>query len=147
MLCPGGTAITITTDNERRITDRFVKPRPREIDDWTHYLYDAGGNAVSLDTVVAPPRHLQWVGSPAWTRNHDHMSSFTAMVSAGGRVFYIVDEGLRAEIQLPSKWMLIARDAFNGTIPGLGTERRVPWWPWKPARGRHCGMHRRPWCR
>lgn len=116
VLCPGGTAVTITADGEPRIAGSFVKPRPAELDDWTHYLYDASGNAVSHDTLVAPPRHLQWVGNPAWTRHHDHMSSFTAMVSAGGRVFYIVDEGLRAEIQLPSQWLLIARDAFNGTI-------------------------------
>ena len=60
------------------------------------YLHDAAGNAVSRDTQVAPPQHLQWVGSPAWTRHHDHMSSFTAMVSAAGRLFYIIDEGCRA---------------------------------------------------
>ena len=31
-------------------------------------------------------------------------------------MFYIMDEGSRISIQLPSKWKLIARDAFNGTI-------------------------------
>ncbi len=116
VLCPGGVAIAVATDDGQRITKPFVKPRPPEMDDWTHYLYDASGNPVSRDTIVAPPRHLQWVGSPTWTRHHDHMSSFNAMVSAGGRVFYILDEGLRAEVQLPSKWVLVARDAFNGTI-------------------------------
>jgi len=44
------------------------------------------------------------------------MASMTSLVSAGGRLFYILDEGPRASIQLPSSWRLIARDAFNGTI-------------------------------
>ena len=28
---------------------QFVKPRPKDIDDWTHYLHDASGNAVAAD--------------------------------------------------------------------------------------------------
>jgi outer membrane protein assembly factor BamB len=44
------------------------------------------------------------------------MASMTSLVSARGRLFYILDEGPRASIQLPSRWRLIARDAFNGTI-------------------------------
>ena len=42
--------------------------------------------------------------------------SVSAVVSAGGRLFYIFDEGPRASIEVPSQWSLIARDAFNGTI-------------------------------
>lgn len=129
VLAPGGVAYIRAGDT----WTRAVKPRPNQIDEWTHYLHDAGGNAVSRDTVVGPPRHLQWVGSPAWTRHHDNMSSFNAMVAAGGRVFYIMDEGLRAEIQLPSEWFVTARDAFNGTI--LWRRRIEDWhtqlWPAK----------------
>jgi outer membrane protein assembly factor BamB len=44
------------------------------------------------------------------------MASMTALVSANGRIFYIMDEGPRSAILLPAKWSLIARDAFNGTI-------------------------------
>ena len=93
-----------------------VKPWPREIDEWTHYHHDPQGTMVGQDQVVAPPRGIQWVGAPKWLRNHDFMSSMHAMVSAGGRVFYVMDEGLRNHIFLPAKWVLIARDAFNGTI-------------------------------
>jgi len=32
----------------------FTKPRPPEIDDWTHYLYDATGICVGRDTVAGP---------------------------------------------------------------------------------------------
>ena len=93
-----------------------VKPRPSNIDEWSHYLHDASGNSVAHDDVVAPPRHLQWVGSPRYSRHHDRMASMSALVSTGGRMFYIMDEGSRISIQLPSKWKLIARDAFNGTV-------------------------------
>ncbi len=96
--------------------DKIVKPRPENIDEWSHYLHDASGNAVAHDEVVGPPRHLQWVGSPRWSRHHDRMASMSACVSSGGRMFYIMDEGSRISIQLPPKWKLIARDAFNGTV-------------------------------
>lgn len=95
---------------------KTIKPRPTTIDDWSHYLHDATGNTVAHDDVVGPPRHLQWVGSPRWSRHHDRMASMSALVSTNGRMFYIMDEGSRISIQLPSKWKLIARDAFNGTI-------------------------------
>ena len=112
VLAPQGVAYVKTAAG----WEKTVKPRPANIDEWTHYLHDAGGNAVAHDDVVAPPRHLQWLGSPRWSRHHDRMASMSAMVSAGGRVFYIMDEGSRVSIQLPPKWKLIARDAFNGTI-------------------------------
>ena len=94
---------------------KTVKPRPGEMDQWTHCLHDATNNPVAHDT-VGPPRRLQWVGSPRWSRHHDNMSSVSAVVSSGGRVFTIFDEGSRASIFLPSKWALIARDAFNGCV-------------------------------
>jgi len=96
--------------------EKIVKARPEEIDDWTHYFHNPSGNAVAQDTVVGPPRRLQWVGSPRWSRHHDRMASMSALVSGGGRMFYIMDEGSRVSIQLPSSWQLIARDAFNGAV-------------------------------
>ena len=112
VLCPNGVAYIKNNDK----WTKTVKPLPKEIDEWTHYMHDAGGNAVAHDSVVGPPRHLQWVGSPRWARHHDHMASVSAVVSSAGRIFYIIDEGPKASIQLPPKWFLVARDAFNGTI-------------------------------
>ena len=66
---------------------KTVKPRPSNIDEWSHYLHDASGNSVAHDDVVAPPRHLQWVGSPRYSRHHDRMASMSALVSTGGRMF------------------------------------------------------------
>ncbi len=94
----------------------FVKPRPADIDEWTHYLHDPSNNAVSHDRIIGPPRRLQWVGSPRWARHHDRMASLSAAVSSGGRLFYIFDEGPHNSILLPPEWRLIARDAFNGTV-------------------------------
>jgi len=95
---------------------KTIKPWPEEIDEWTHYFHAADGNPVADDSIVGPPRRLQWLGSPRWARHHDHMASVTSLVSARGRLFYIFDEGPTASIQLPSSWRLIARDAFNGTV-------------------------------
>jgi outer membrane protein assembly factor BamB len=115
VLCPGGVAVTVSTDDGREITDQFVKPWPAEIDEWTHHLHDAGGNAVAKDRLVGPPRHLQWTAGPLWARSHGWTPSVSAMVSAGGRVFYIGDETLTcADATVPNKWFLVARDAFSG---------------------------------
>ncbi len=114
VLCPGGAAHLKEADGWKTIR----KPRPESIDEWTHFLHDASNNAVARDTRVGPPRRMQWVCGPLWTRSHEHTSSLVAMVSAGGRVFYLFDEGLTGvtPATLPERWNLIARDAFNGTL-------------------------------
>ena len=112
VLAPLGTALVEESGKWHKIT----KPWPADIDEWTHYLHDASNNAVSHDRRVGPPRHLQWQCGPRWGRHHDHMASVSAMVSARGRVFYIVDEGSRLSPQLPSHWKLVARGAFNGVL-------------------------------
>ncbi|NQT51974.1 PQQ-binding-like beta-propeller repeat protein, partial [bacterium] len=97
---------------------KTVKPWPRDIDEWTHFLHDASNNAVAKDERVGPPRRLRWLCGPLWTRSHEHTSSLVAMVSAGGRLFYVFDEGLTGVTRdpLPERWTLIARDAFNGIL-------------------------------
>ncbi len=62
---------------------RVEKPWPAEIDEWGHYLHDAGNNAVARDERVGPPRSLQWTGSPRWSRHHDRLASMSALVTAG----------------------------------------------------------------
>ncbi len=94
----------------------FQKPVPTSIDEWTHFLHGSDNNAVAEDTQVEPPRYTQWVSGPRWGRSHDHLSGISAVVSAEGRLFAIVDEGPIASVKAPSKWMLVARDAFNGVL-------------------------------
>ena len=103
----------------------FKKPWPKDIDDWTHYLYNAQGSGVSADRRVGNPKGMRWTGGPLWARSHEHTASMQAMVSAAGRVFYVMDEGPTESIQLPSDFLLTARDAFNGVVLW---KRRVPHW-------------------
>jgi len=118
---------------------KTVKSWPTEMDEWTHFHHNPQGTMVGKDQLVGPPRRIQWIGEPKWLRNHDFMSSMHAMVSAGGRVFYVIDEGLRNHIFLPARWTLIARDGFNGTI--LWKKPLADWhpnnWPLKSGPGHH----------
>ncbi len=124
VLAPGGMAFL----KEKGWT-KIVKPRPKEMGEWTHALHGPDGNAVGADRIVSPPRHLQWMATPTWARLHDAPSSTSAIVSSGGRVFYIGDEGPAATYQhLEETWSLVARDAFNGV---LLWKRPMPEWGWK----------------
>ncbi len=133
VLCPKGVLCT----RDGREWKAEVKPWPADIDEWTHYQHDPQGTMVGADKVVGPPQRIQWVGDPKWLRNHDFMSSMYALVSSGGRVFYIIDEGLRQHIFLPARWTLIARDGFNGTV--LWRRPLADWhptnWPLKSGPG------------
>ena len=106
---------------------KTVKPRPTRISEWTHYLYDAAGNAVSKDAIVGPPRHIQWTAEPVWSRNHHTLASISGVVSAQGRIFYIVDEGPASSMEVQAKWSMVARDAFNGI---LLWKRPISSWAW-----------------
>jgi outer membrane protein assembly factor BamB len=95
---------------------KTIKPRPDEIDEWTHFLYDASNNAVSHDMTVDMPNHIQWIAEPQSARSHDHLASMSVAVSSNGRLFYIADEGPLEALTFPAKWCLHARDAFNGVL-------------------------------
>jgi len=95
---------------------KITKPRPKEIDEWTHYLHDPSNNAVAHDSVIDFLARMQWIAGPRYSRHHDHMSGASAMVSANGRNFYVFEEAPRASILIPPEWYLYARDAFNGTL-------------------------------
>lgn len=110
VLCPNGVAY-IKVDGK---WNKTVKPWPEDIDEWTHYLYDASGNVVSQDQVVGPPRHFQWISKPRFSRSHDHLASVSTVVSSGGRLFSIVDKGSIAFAAASPRWRLVAQDAFNG---------------------------------
>ena len=112
VLAPGG----VIADTRRSKIEIARKKWPAEIDEWTHYLHDASNNAVSKDTVVAPLQGLRWTCGPRYARSHEHFASMSAMVTAGGRIFYIIDEGPISSVYLPPRWNLVARDAFSGVL-------------------------------
>jgi outer membrane protein assembly factor BamB len=67
------------------------KPRPAQMDEWTHPRHSAAGNPASNDTLVAPPRRVRWVVGAE--------SEVRGMVTSSGRNFYAG---------------VLARDSFNG---------------------------------
>jgi outer membrane protein assembly factor BamB len=126
VLAPGGAA----WDRADGRWTKNVKPWPSEIDEWSHYLHDATGNAVAHDARVSAPKSMRWIAGPIWSRSHEYDASLCAMVSSGGRLFYILDEGPTGVIdkRIPDKWALIARDAFNG-VPLW--KKPIADWGWK----------------
>jgi len=115
VLAPNGMAVRL--DADRSITGSFRKPIPEDIDEWTHYLHDAGNNAVADDDRVGPPKYLQWKSGPLWCRSHEFSSSVQALISANGRLIGVIDEGIIGQPRgVPALWALIARDAFNGIL-------------------------------
>ena len=114
---------------------KTVKPRPGTIDEWTHNCHGPDGNPVADDTVVGPPKHLQWIAGPLWLRCHDTDSSVMCVVTAGGRIVYLVDEApisLPGQHDLPDKWSIAARDAFSGVLLWKRPIRQWGWRQWKP---------------
>ncbi len=123
VLAPGG-VLYVKQDGRWRKT---IKPRPKNTDEWTHFLHDASGNAVAHDDVVGPPRYVQWIADPRHTLSHEHTPSINALVSAGGRIFYIADQARIGSVRRPPKWHLVARDAYNGIL--LWKRPFSPWFP------------------
>ncbi|MHC4330644.1 MAG: outer membrane protein assembly factor BamB family protein, partial [Planctomycetota bacterium] len=123
VLAPNGVAYVRTGGKWKKT----VKDWPDEIDEWTHFLHDSTGNAVAKDSLVGPPRHIQWIAEPVWSRNHHTLASISGVVSAQGRMFYIVDEGPASSMEVQPKWSLTARDAFNGV---LLWKRPISSWAW-----------------
>lgn len=114
--------------------EQTVKPWPEEMDEWTHYLHNSGGNAVSQDTIVSHPGRLRWTAGPKHCRSHEVDVGIVANVSAKGRFFSVIDQdpqGLN-DPRLSESWSLIARDAFSGVK--LWERKMKDWgWPqWKP---------------
>jgi outer membrane protein assembly factor BamB len=80
------------------------RERPEGFDEWTHARHGPGGNVVSRDRALAPPRGLRWVaGAPSYG-TPEYKYSVSAMLAADGRNFYI------------HTGMIAARDSFNGTL-------------------------------
>ena len=96
--------------------EKITKPYPEAMDAWPQYLHGADNNCVAQDTVVGPPRHVQWISGPAWTRAHIGATTVSSMVSSGGRLFTIEDAQTAENPLLPARWKLVARSAFNGVV-------------------------------
>ena len=120
VLVPGGVAIIGG--------EKTVKAWPEEIDEWPHFLYDAGNNPVASDEVVGPPESFQWVCEPAWSKHHEEYPPTVPMlVSSKGRIFYFEESSPAGVTNIKTKWYLTARDAFNGVL--LWRSEVPEWYP------------------
>jgi len=130
VLAPGGVAYV----SSGGAYSKTVKPWPDRIDEWGHHLHGPDGNPVAQDRVVGPPKRIQWQADPKYSRAHDSDSSTDALVTAGGRIFYMADEApasLSGDNELPDKWALTARDAFNGVLLWKHPIKDWGWRAWK----------------
>ncbi len=112
VLVPGGVALLAGDKgySESR------KPLSAVRDEWTHYLHDCSNNAVSEDELVGPPKHMQFRTGIQWSRLHHKQASVSAVVTAAGRLFYVMDSGTGANLNVPATWWVVARDAYNGAF-------------------------------
>jgi hypothetical protein len=110
VLAPKGVALVRKDGGVRK----YVKPRPKEMDDWTHFDYGPEGNGVSNDLMVKPATLVQWIlglremklgGNPAGYR------VMTGMRLADGRAFF---EWARSDDKQSREAFYSGRDAWNG---------------------------------
>lgn len=91
---------------------KWVKPRPKEMDDWPCFDHGPDGNPVSQDTLIGPATSLRWRNGPGWGLHGPDI--LMGWVSGGGRLFY------RLRTRSPDghslRDMLVARDAYNGLL-------------------------------
>ncbi|MFM2090923.1 MAG: hypothetical protein RLZZ127_1412, partial [Planctomycetota bacterium] len=80
---------------------RSSKPRPAGMDDWPQWHGDATQNDGNQDSLVGPPRGLQW------TAGSSHPNHLGLRIS-GQVAVSLVDGGVRAPTRL------VGRDAFSG---------------------------------
>lgn len=120
------------------------KPRPADMDEWTHRFHDPSMTLVSQDSAFGPIENLRWQGGPRFNGTGAFGCYADCCVSAGGRSFFVLPKHdvlppLRNEtppvltftalsdgvLTQPCPRCLVARDAWNGLplwVCDYGTE-------------------------
>ncbi len=114
--------------------EQLSKAWPEEIAEWTHFRGDSGGSGASNDQRVGPPQHIQWEAGPRVMRSHEIETGVSGLVSAAGRIYYLIDDGPIGitDARFPDKWLLVCRDGFNGVRLW---QRELPNWGWQAWKG------------
>lgn len=108
VLAPGGTLCVL----EGGKWTAAVKPRPKDMDEWTHPHHGPDNNLVSADKALAFPIGYRWIeGVPM---NMGGWASCRAVVVAGGRCFTISVNELANLGAKKRGGFLTARDAWSG---------------------------------
>lgn len=109
VIAPGGSLMVEGPSGWKKM----VKPIPTGMDEWNQFLHGADNNGVSRDD-VGPPQRLRWHDGPEYGRSKALSPSFPNMVTADGVVFTIEDRATTENVNAPSQYYLVARDAYNG---------------------------------
>ena len=109
VIAPGG----LLMKEESGAWKKTVKPKPSGTDEWNQFLHGADNNGVSRDD-VGPPQRLRWHDGPDYGRSKALSPSFPNMVCADGVVFTIEDRATTENVNAPSQYYLVGRDAYNG---------------------------------
>ncbi|HEX8912051.1 MAG TPA: PQQ-binding-like beta-propeller repeat protein [Humisphaera sp.] len=119
VLAPGGVALRWAGGK----WSRTVNPRPKDLDDWTHFDHDAAGTGQSADKRVAPPANVQWrlevQPYRGWGGNPAGYRPYSAFRVAAGRSFCIENQAdaeaaVAKDKAKAENLFLQARDAANG---------------------------------
>jgi len=88
-----------------------IKPRPQEMDEWTHPHHGPDENMVSSEKAISFPLDLRWMdGVPVNRGGWAACASCRAWVVAGGRCFTVNNDELGSQ----ETAILKARDAYSG---------------------------------
>jgi len=82
----------------------IAKPKPKEMDEWTHEMQGPDGDSALDDTIIKPVTSLQWRQGPIWK------IGYCRSRTASGKNFYNDRTGTR------NTCVLYCRDAFNGML-------------------------------
>jgi outer membrane protein assembly factor BamB len=92
---------------------RLEKPRPQNIDTWTHRRHGPNGNPVSTDQVIQVPSGVQWMAGPQWPTGH-RKQSVPSVVISEKRLIYVFQGNANYTGKPEPHDSLVVRDAFNG---------------------------------
>jgi len=106
VLRPGGVALVGSGSDWKMIE----KAWPKTIDHWTHFNYDATASDATHDREVGPMKSIRWIaGDPA-------QDDTIGMRSAAGVYVAIEHNDMGRNSRHPPNGVVVARDAFTGTV-------------------------------
>jgi len=118
VLRPGGAAVFLGGGGDRTLR----AGRPQQVDDWTHFNYDATASDASRDQWAGPIKSLRWMGGDPF---HDDI---IGMRSAAGVYVSIEANDPGRHSTSPPSGTLVARDAYCGVVlwrrPGIYARSR-----------------------
>jgi outer membrane protein assembly factor BamB len=91
------------------------KPRPEEMDEWTHQWHGANGNVFSNESALGVPNGVQWLAGPLFPTD-GRKSSSLGMLTSNGRIFCVTQNHADNLVwnKATRPYHLTARNAYNG---------------------------------